>query len=85
MGRYIRPVAQRGRNSEAIRMAYVPAHLLNSSAKRRNRVQSDAGVAAAFLVASYVGCLDAGDLAANMRRKQPPLVLVFASETLRNG
>src|SRR5258708_82794 len=51
------------RNSEAIRMAYVPAHLLNSSAKRRNRVQSDAGVAAAFLVAIYVGCLHASDLA----------------------
>ena len=46
-----------GRNSEAIRTANIPAHLLNSSAKRRNRIQSDAGVAAAFLVAIYVGCL----------------------------
>ena len=32
------------RNSEAIRMAYVPAHLLDPAAKCWNRVQGDAGV-----------------------------------------
>jgi hypothetical protein len=39
-----------GRNSETIRMAYISTHVLHSTAKCRHRVQSDAGVAAAFLV-----------------------------------
>src|SRR6267142_285825 len=37
------------RNSKAIRMAHVPAHLLDSPAKCRDRVQSNAGAVAAFL------------------------------------
>jgi hypothetical protein len=45
------------RNSEAIRMAYVPAHLLDPAAKCRNRVQGDAGAAAAFIVPLYAGRL----------------------------
>jgi len=50
-------------NPETIRMAYFPAHVLDSAAERRDRVQGDAGVVAPFLVAIYVGCLHAGDLA----------------------
>ena len=52
-----------GRNSEAIRMAHFPAHVFDFATQRRDRIQSDAGVVAAFLVAIYVGCLHAGDLA----------------------
>ena len=50
------------RDSETSRMAYVPAHILDSAAKRRYRAQSDAGAVATFLVAIHVGCLHAGDL-----------------------
>ena len=50
-------------NSEAIRMAHIPAHVFDSAAKRWHRVQSDAGAVAAFLVTIHVGCLHAGDLA----------------------
>jgi len=51
------------RNSKAIRMAHVPAHVLDTPAKCRDRVQSNAGAVAAFLVTIYVGCLHAGNLA----------------------
>src|SRR5262249_14782826 len=50
------------RNSETIRLAHVPAHLLNSSAQCRDRIQSDAGIAATLLVTINVGCLYAGNL-----------------------
>jgi hypothetical protein len=50
-----------GRNSQAIRMAYISTHELHSTAKCRHRVQSDAGVAAAFLVMVHAGCLHAGN------------------------
>jgi len=39
------------RDSEAIWLAYVPAHILDSAAKRRYRVQSNARTVATFLVA----------------------------------
>ena len=51
------------RNSEAIRMAYLPGHILHSAPKCRNRIQSDAGAVAAFFVAIHVGRLHAGNLA----------------------
>lgn len=51
------------RDSEAIWLAYLPAHILGSAAKRRYRVQSNARTVATFLVAIHVGCLYAGDLA----------------------
>ena len=57
-----------GRNSETIRMAYVPTHLLDSAAKHRDRIQSDAGTASAFLVAIHIGCLHTGDLTGEARR-----------------
>jgi hypothetical protein len=54
-------------DSEAVRMAHVPAPLLDSPPKCRNRIQSDARTAATFLVAFNVGCLHAGDLAGQAR------------------
>lgn len=60
--KYIRPVAAR-RDSETVWMAYVPAHILDSAAKRRYRVQGDAGTVETFLVTIHVGCLHASDLA----------------------
>src|SRR5438128_1514389 len=57
------PCRTTDRNSEAIRMAYLPAHILNSAAKCWDRIQSDAGAAAAFFVAIHVGRLHAGNLA----------------------
>ena len=41
-------------------MAYFPAHILDSAAKCRDRVQGDAGVAAAFFLPVNVGRLHAG-------------------------
>ncbi len=51
-----------GRNSEAIRKAHIPSHVLDFSAECRDRIQSDARAAATFLFAFNVGCLHAGDL-----------------------
>ena len=51
------------RDSETVWMAYVSAHILDSAAKRRYRVQGDAGTVATFLVTIHVGCLHASDLA----------------------
>ena len=70
-----------GRNSEAIRMAYVPHTYLNFSEKWRNRVQSDAGVAAAFLVAIYVDVYTRAISLAKHAAPAAVLALVFASET----
>src|SRR5215472_3289511 len=56
-----------GRNSEVIRMAYFPAHLFDSAAKRRDRIQSDAGTPPAFLVAIHIGRLHAGNLTSEAR------------------
>src|SRR5208337_4283840 len=55
------------RNPEAIRMAYVPAQLLDPAAKRGDRVQGDAGVAAAFFVPLNAGRLHAGSNAREAR------------------
>jgi len=55
------------RDSEAIWMAYFSAHILDSAAKRRHRVQSDARAVATFLVTIYAGYLHAGDLASKTR------------------
>ena len=55
------------RDSEAIRMAHVPAHILDVVAKRRNRIQSHAGAVAAFFFEIHVGCLHAGDFASKAR------------------
>jgi len=44
------------RDSETVWMAYVPAHILDSAAKRRYRVQGDAGTVAPFLVTIHVRC-----------------------------
>jgi hypothetical protein len=55
------------RHSETIWMAHVPAHLLNSSAKRRDRIQSDARAPATFLITFNVGCLHASDFASEAR------------------
>src|ERR1700674_5018519 len=41
----------KGWNPKAHRMAYLPSHLFDSAAERRNRVQGDAGAVAAFLLA----------------------------------
>jgi integrase len=51
------------RDSETVWMAYVPAHILDSAAKRRYRVQGDAGTVAPFLVTIHVRCLHASGLA----------------------
>jgi len=56
-----------GWNSETIRMAHIPAYLLDSSAECRDRIQSDARAAAAFLVTFNVRCLHAGDLTSEAR------------------
>jgi hypothetical protein len=48
---------------KTIRLAQVPAYLLNSSSECRDRIQSDARIAEALLVALDVGCLHASDLA----------------------
>jgi hypothetical protein len=56
------------RNSEAIRMAHIQAHLLDSAAKRRYRVQSHAGAVATFLITIHIGRLYAGDFARKARR-----------------
>ena len=50
-----------------IRMAYFPAHLFDSAAKRRDRIQSDAGTPPAFLVAIHIGRLHAGNLTSEAR------------------
>ena len=49
-------------------MAYLPSHLFDSAAERRNRVQGDAGAVAAFLLALNLGYLHAGNLARKTRR-----------------
>src|SRR5215467_14056626 len=49
-----------GWSSETVRVAHVPAHLLDSAAKRRDRIQSDARAAATFLVTFNLRCLHAG-------------------------
>ena len=49
-----------GWNSEPIRLAHIPAYVLNFAAKCRNRVQGDAGTTAAFLDAVNDGRLHAG-------------------------
>jgi hypothetical protein len=51
------------RDSETVWMAYVPAHILDFAAKRRYRVQGDAGTFATFLVTIHVRRLHASDLA----------------------
>src|SRR5262249_25294030 len=51
------------RNSEAFRVAYLPAQLLDSASECLDRIQSYAGAVAAFFVAIHVGCLHAGNLA----------------------
>src|SRR5260370_30458099 len=48
-------------------MAYISTHVLHSTAKCRHGVQSDAGVAAAFLLTVHAGCLHAGNLASKTR------------------
>ena len=55
------------RDSETIRMAFISSHVLHSTAKCRHGVQSDAGVAAAFLLTVHAGCLHAGNLASKTR------------------
>jgi len=61
-----------GRNSEAIRMAHIPSHVLDSPAECRDRIQSDARAAATFLFAFNVGCLHPGrSQQRNMLHKQP--------------
>ena len=54
-------------NPEAIRMAYFPAHVLDVAAECRDRVQGDARVVAAFVLAVYVGRLHAGNFARKAR------------------
>jgi len=49
------------RNSEAIRMAHVPAYVLDSPAECGNRIQSHAGTVAAFDSAIHIGCVHTGD------------------------
>src|SRR5271167_753882 len=56
-----------GRNSEAIRMAHFPAHVFDFATQRRDRIQSDAGVVAAFLLPVNVGCLHSGNFARKAR------------------
>ena len=56
-----------GWNSETIRMAHIPAYLLDSSAECRDRIQSDARTAATFLATFNIGRLHAGDLASEAR------------------
>lgn len=48
------------RNSEAIRMAHISAYVLHSPAECGNRIQSHAGIVAAFNSAVHIGCLHAG-------------------------
>jgi hypothetical protein len=55
------PCGAECRNPETIRMAHVPAHVLDSATKCRNRIQSDARAASAFDLALNVGRLHAGD------------------------
>src|SRR5215469_4897036 len=56
-----------GWNSETSWMAHIPAHVLDSSAECRDRVQGDARAAATFLVTFNFGCLHAGDLTSEAR------------------
>jgi hypothetical protein len=60
------------RNPEAIRMAHVPTHALDSAAKCRNRIQGDAGTASTFDLALNIGRLHAGGYSGlSMQRKRP--------------
>jgi hypothetical protein len=68
------------RDSETVWMAYVPAHILDSAAKRRYRVQGDAGTVATFLITIHVGCLHAAISPAKHAAQAAVLALVFASE-----
>jgi hypothetical protein len=55
------PFGAKCRNPEAIRMAYVRAHVLDSAAKCRDRIQGDARTAPTFDLALNVGRLHSGD------------------------
>src|SRR5882724_6075528 len=69
------------RNSEKTRMAHVPAHLLNSAAKRRYRIQSDAGAVATFLITVHIGRYTQAISPAKHAAQAAVLALVLASET----
>jgi hypothetical protein len=56
-----------GWNPKTIRMAHFSAHLLDSPAKCRDRIQSYARVAATFLATFNIGCLHAGGLTSEAR------------------
>jgi hypothetical protein len=55
------PCGAESRNPEAIRMAHVPAYVLDSAAECWNRIQGDAGTASTFDLALNVGRLHTGD------------------------
>ena len=55
------PCGTECRNPEVIRMAHVPAHVLDSATKCRNRIQGDARTAPTFDLALNVGRLHSGD------------------------
>ena len=61
------PCRAERRDSETIRMAHVSAHVLYSAAECGDRIQSDAGAVAAFLITIHIGCLHAGNLASKAR------------------
>ena len=56
-----------GWNSQTIRMAHVPPHLLDPTAERWDRIQSDARTAASFFVAFNLGRVHAGNLTSEAR------------------
>jgi hypothetical protein len=56
-----------GQEFEAIRMAHVPARVLDSPTQCRDGIQSDAGVIKAFLLPVDFGCLHAGNFARKAR------------------
>ena len=59
--KYLRPAARELGIETAIRLAHVPAHVLNALEKRWHRVQGDAGAATTFDYPIDPGCLHSGN------------------------
>jgi hypothetical protein len=68
--KYVRPVAQEVGIQKAHPVAYLPSHLFDSAAERRDTVQGDAGAVAAFPLAINLGYQHADNLAAKHLRKR---------------
>jgi integrase len=78
--RYIHPVCAACRNSEAIRMAHVPAYVLDSPAECGNRIQSHAGTVAHSTLRSTLDVYTQAITPAKHAAQAAVLSLVFSCE-----